>query len=83
MNKSIVLDRDGTLVDDPGFVHKVEDFKLLSGVLEGLKQLSKEFIFVIITNKSCIGKGRYTEKDMDRLNEKLINEIKKKNKEIS
>ena len=75
MNKALFLDRDGTLVDDPGFVHKVEDFKLLQGVIEGLKILSKKFIFVIITNQSGIGRGVYTEKDMDKFNEKLVNEL--------
>lgn len=82
MNKAIFLDRDGTLNDDPGYVHKVEDFKLLPGALEGLKKLSKDFIFVIITNQSGIGRGVYTEKDMDKFNEKLINELKKGNIKI-
>jgi histidinol-phosphate phosphatase family protein len=82
MNKAIILDRDGTLVDDPGYVHKVEDFKLLPGVVEGLKKLSKEFVFVIITNQSGIGRGIHTEEDMDKFNEKLINELKKENIEI-
>ena len=41
MNKAVFLDRDGTLNDDSeGYVHKVEDFKLLPGDIEGLKYLS-------------------------------------------
>ncbi|MBU90231.1 D,D-heptose 1,7-bisphosphate phosphatase [Candidatus Woesearchaeota archaeon] len=82
MNKVIYLDRDGTLVDDPGYVHKVKDFKLLPRVVEGLKKLSKEFIFVIITNQSGIGREIHTEDDMNIFNEKLVNELKKENIEI-
>ena len=78
MVKAIYLDRDGTLVEDPHYyVYKVEDFKLLPGVIEGLKALSGEFIFVIITNQSGIGLGMYTEEDMRKFNEKLIDELKK------
>ena len=82
MDKAIFLDRDGTLVNDPGFVHKIKDFKLLPGVIEGLKKLSKEFIFIIITNQAGIGRKVYTEKDMLRFNEKLTTELKNKDIEI-
>jgi len=82
MVKAIILDRDGTLNYDPGYVHKVEDFQLLPGVVDGLKALSKEFIFIIITNQSGIGRGVHTKKDMDKFNEKLVNELKKNNIDI-
>lgn len=77
-----MLDRDGTLVKDTMYPHKLEDFKLLPGVIEGLKPLSKNFIFVVITNQSGIGRGIFTIKDMEKFNEKLINELKKENIEI-
>ena len=78
MDKAIFLDRDGTLNDDPNYyVYKIEDFKLLPGVIEGLKLLSKEFIFFIITNQSGIGIGKYTEDDMHKFNKKLKAELKK------
>ena len=82
MNKAVILDRDGTLIFDSGYVYRVEDFKLLPGVIEGLKSLSKQFIFIIITNQSGIRRGLYGEEDMNKFNEKLINELKKDNIEI-
>ena len=57
-NKALVLDRDGTLVKDTMYPHKAEDFGLLPGVVEGLKRLSKDYIFVIITNQSGIGRNK-------------------------
>ena len=81
-NKMVALDRDGTLVDDPGYVHKIEDFKFLPGVVEGLKLLSKEFIFVIITNQSGINRGIFTHEDYQKFNEHTINMLKKNNIEI-
>ena len=82
MDKVILLDRDGTLNNDIDYVHKVEDFELLPGVIVGLKLLSKDFIFVVITNQSGISRGLYTEEDMHKFNEKLVNELKKENIEI-
>lgn len=82
MVKALILDRDGCLNEDTMYPHKVEDFKLLSGVIEGLKKLSKEFIFVIITNQSGIGRGIFTKEEMDLFNQKLIDELKKENIEI-
>src|SRR3989338_10019983 len=79
MHKAIFVDRDGTLNDDTMYPHKVEHFKLLPGVVEGLKKLSKQYIFVIITNQSGIGRGIFKEEDMHKFNEKLINELKKEN----
>ena len=79
MVKAVFLDRDGTLVNDPGYAYKIVDFKFLPGVLDGLKRLSKEFIFFIITNQSGIGRGIYTEKDFIDVNNHLLG-IFKKNK---
>jgi D-glycero-D-manno-heptose 1,7-bisphosphate phosphatase len=78
MDKAILLDRDGTLTDDEkGYTYKLNDFKLMPGVVEGLKLLSKDFIFIVITNQSGIGRGVYNEEDMHRFNAKMIEELNK------
>jgi len=82
MHKAILLDRDGTITDDTMYPHKVEHFKLLPGVTEGLKKLSKGYIFIIITNQSGIGRGIFKEDDMHKFNEKLLSELKKEKIEI-
>jgi len=79
MNRAIILDRDGTLVCDPGYVHKVEDFKFLPNVVEALKLLTNKFKLFIITNQSGIGRGYYTKKDFHKFNNKLTEELKKEN----
>jgi len=77
MDKAIFLDKDGTLVYDSGYVHKVEDFRLLPSVIEGLKILSKDFTFIVITNQSGIGRGIYTVDDTEKFNKKLVSELNK------
>ena len=41
MNAAIFLDRDGTLVEDIGYYHKIEDFKLIPNVIKGLLNAEK------------------------------------------
>ena len=82
MHKAIFYDRDGTLVEDRDYAYKIEDFKMLPGVVRGLKILSKEFIFFVITNQAGVGRGIFTIGDMHKFNEKLLNELKKESIEI-
>ena len=49
MNKAIFLDRDGTLnVDKGGFAHRLGEFELIDGVVEGLSLLKKKFYLFIV-----------------------------------
>lgn len=72
----VVLDRDGLLNVDVGYTHKVEDFKLAPGVIEGLlllKNLGARF--AIATGQSGIGKKKYQESDMRAFNDRLLAEL--------
>ena len=71
-NKAVLLDRDGTLIEDKNFAYKIEDFELLPGVIEGLKRLQRNFLLFIVTNQSGIGRGFYSENDFFRFNNHLI-----------
>lgn len=80
MNKAVILDRDGTINEDYGYVHKIEDFKFIDGAIEGLQRLYENgYMLVIITNQSGIGRGYYTEKEYDILTNYMLNELKKNN----
>ena len=65
------LDRDGVLNEDLGYVHRIEDFRLLPGVVEALQLLAREHALVVVTNQSGIARGYYTEADHARLSEHL------------
>jgi D-glycero-D-manno-heptose 1,7-bisphosphate phosphatase len=66
MPKCIFLDRDGVLNEEIGsYVFKKEDFKIVQGVPEALKQLKDAgFLLIVITNQSGIAKGLYTRKEV-------------------
>jgi D-glycero-D-manno-heptose 1,7-bisphosphate phosphatase len=80
--KAIILDRDGTLIEDKDYTYKIEDFELLDGVVEGLKLLQKKFLFFIVTNQSGIGRGYYTIQDFQNFNNHLIMVLKNHEIEI-
>ena len=61
--RAIFLDRDNTLIEDKGYVHKKKDLRFIPLVITGLKILQKEYPLIIVTNQSGIAKGYYTEKD--------------------
>lgn len=58
------LDRDGTLVDDPGYLRDPADVRLLPGAARALARLNDAGATVIlVTNQSGIGRGLLTEDD--------------------
>lgn len=63
MKKAIFLDRDNTIIKDKGYTYKIHDLEFLSGVMEGLKKLQKEFILIIITNQEGIPRNYFSKQD--------------------
>lgn len=84
MNKAVFLDRDGTINVEKHYLHKIEDFIFLPGVINGLHLLQEAgFMLVIITNQSGIARGYYTENDFHVLNDWMINQLKKNDVHIA
>ncbi len=59
--RAVFLDRDGTLIHDPGYLSNPDGVRLLPGVADGLRALqSAGFALVVVTNQSGIARGKYT-----------------------
>jgi histidinol-phosphate phosphatase family protein len=72
----VFVDRDGTVIEDRGFVHRVEDYAPLPGAADALRRLQAAgFAIAIITNQSGIGRGRFSEADFERFQGHLIQDL--------
>lgn len=57
---AIFMDRDGTLNEEVGYLHRPEDVVLVPGAAEALARLNALGVpVVVVTNQAGIGKGRY------------------------
>jgi D-glycero-D-manno-heptose 1,7-bisphosphate phosphatase len=75
--KAVFLDRDGVITVDLGYVHLIEDLKLLPGAVEAIKRFNAAgFLVVIVTNQSGVARGYYTENAVKRFNRHLVSELK-------
>ena len=72
MNKAVFIDRDGTIAKDVPYCSSPEQFELLPGAGEGIKQLNVAgFKVIIITNQSGIGRGYFSEATLACIHEKM------------
>ena len=84
MSRFVFLDRDGTLVEDTGYTHRLEDFRLLPGVPDALARLiAAGWRLAVVTNQSGIGRGYYGEADYQRFQARLVAELGARGVEIA
>ncbi|UCE86195.1 MAG: HAD family hydrolase [Deltaproteobacteria bacterium] len=76
MSRFVFLDRDGTLVRDAGYTHRVEDCELLPGVVDGLRRLAQAgYRLAIVTNQSGIGRGYFRSADFEAFQRRLLQDL--------
>jgi D-glycero-D-manno-heptose 1,7-bisphosphate phosphatase len=57
---AIFLDRDGVIVEDVGYLHRIEDIHYIEGALGAIAKLNALGIpVVVVTNQSGVGRGYY------------------------
>jgi histidinol-phosphate phosphatase family protein len=58
---AVFLDRDGTLIDDPGYLADPAQVRLLPGVAAAVRAMEVAgYLRIIVTNQSGIGRQRYS-----------------------
>lgn len=64
MKTAVFLDRDGTLIDDPGYLRDPEAVKLLPGVAQAVRRINQAgMLAIVVTNQSGIARGMLTLQD--------------------
>ena len=76
--KAIFLDRDGTINVDTGYVHTMDAFIWLPGVIEALQLLKRsDYLLIVVSNQSGIARKFYTIADLLVLQKQINQELKK------
>ncbi len=69
---ALFLDRDGTLIDDPGYLSDPNDVVLLPDAIDALHRFrAAGSALVLITNQSGIGRGYFGWEDYERVAARL------------
>lgn len=71
--RAVFLDRDGTIVEDPGFLHEPSKVRLLPGAAEAIHRLNEAgWLVVTVSNQSGIARGRYDAAAYNAVQRRLV-----------
>lgn len=77
MRKALFLDRDGVVNVEKNYLHKIEDFELMEGIIDVCRAYQDQgYLIIIVTNQSGISRGYYTEEDFAHLSQWMIEHFK-------
>ncbi len=70
--RAVFLDRDGTLLDELGYLSDPDKLLLLDGIAGPLRRLAKAgFFLCVVTNQSGVARGYFDEADLARVHDRL------------
>ncbi|UCG58548.1 MAG: HAD family hydrolase [Phycisphaerales bacterium] len=71
-DRAVFLDRDDTLIEDPGYLNDPSQVRLLDGVPEALAELKAlGYKLIVVSNQSAVARGIVTEKVLGKIHERL------------
>jgi heptosyltransferase-2 len=66
------LDRDGTIIEDLGYLGDPEGIRFIPGAMDALRALQRTgFRLILVTNQAGVARGLISETDVRRVNERL------------
>ena len=70
--KAIFLDRDGTINKYVGFLRDINDFELLPGVAQAIKEINESgYLAIVVTNQPVIARGEVTVEQLNNIHNKM------------
>ena len=69
---SIFLDRDGTLIEDTGYIAEPGDVRVLPGVINGLQLFkTNNYRLHLVSNQSGLARGKFSRLEFDEVEERV------------
>ena len=70
--KAVFLDRDGTINKYVGFLTNIEQFELVDGIVEFIKQINESgYLAIVITNQPVVARGEITIQQLQEIHNKM------------
>jgi len=74
--KTIFLDRDGVINKEVNYLHKIDEFEFIDGIIKTCLYFQNlGYKIIIITNQSGISRGYYTESDYQKLTQWMLEQF--------
>lgn len=74
---ALFLDRDGVMVEEVNYLHRVDDVQVLDGVAEAIQAANARNIAVVmVTNQAGVGRGYFSWSDFSAVQEQLHAELR-------
>ena len=83
MTRALLLDRDGVINVDHGYVHRPAEFEFMPGIFDFCRAARAwGYRLVVVTNQAGIGRGLYSEHDFAALNTWMLDRFAAENAPI-
>lgn len=74
--RGVLVDRDGTLIRDVGYLRRREQIEVLPDVAKALRLLRGEGLrIIVVTNQSAVARGFLTESELKAIHETIEKEL--------
>jgi len=73
MKRALFLDRDGTIIEDRGYMHDPALVQMLPGAAETLRAMEcAGWALIVVSNQSGVGRGLMTQAEMDAVQNRFL-----------
>ena len=70
--KAVFLDRDGTINKYVGFLRNIDEFELLDGAADAIKEINASgYLAIVVTNQPVIARGEVSFEELERIHNKM------------
>lgn len=80
---AVFLDRDGTLIEDRGYLRSAADVSFFSDTIASLRLLQQDYLLFIVSNQSGVAMGALTSEEVDHVNGYVVEQLANANVSIT
>lgn len=69
---AVFFDRDGTLIEEAGYLHRFEDVQILPWAFEAVRKVNASgALAIVVTNQSAVARGLLTEEGLAAIHQQI------------